>query len=652
MLYDYTSVTPATVETAVDDGIAAAERRLADLVATPSGPRSWSDTMYPLDQIGVVLGDAYGRGPFMARVHPDGAVRAAAAEAEERINKWSVDLVFRRDLYTAVRDYAATDEAADLTGERRRYLDHWMRDLRRAGHELSPEDRARAQEIRARMVELQVAFSRNLDEYEDWIVASREDLVGLPDEYVEGLKPGDKEGTYKVTLDYPDYVPFLKQSPRRDLRETLQFKARTKAVDVNRPLFEETVALRREMAALLGYPTWAHYAMEPKMATEPGAVERFYKEVVPGLVDLGAGERAAMAEILHEDHPGAVVQSWDASYLDNEQRRRDYGVDQNEVARYFPLEQTIDGMFAITAEVFGLEYRRIEDATVWHPDVMLYEVIDRAAGRPIAWFYTDFFPREGKFGHAAAFDLVQAHRRADGTYVHPVSAIVANFTKPSGDRPSLLLHDEVTTLFHEFGHILHMSLATSETARFSGAETEWDFVEAPSQIMEHWCWQPEVLRRFARHYETGEPIPEELVEQLVAARNLNVGTWNLRQVYFGQLDMAIHATADHVDLEGADRRAHEVTGFPFQDGTFMLAGFGHLMGGYDAGYYGYMWSKVYGDDMFSVFEDEGVLSPDVGQRYRAEVLESGGSKDAAELLRGFLQREPSTDAFFRHIGLT
>ncbi len=651
MRYDYTSVTPASVRAAVDDGIAAAEQRLASIVADRPGTRTWGDTMYLLDQISVVLGDAYGRGPFMARVHPEAEVRAAAAEAEEKVSKWSVDLVFRPDLYAAVKDYAATGEAADLAGERRRYLDHWMRDFRRAGHELAAGDRARVQEIRARMVELQVAFSRNLDEHEDWIEVTRSDLEGLPGEYVERLEQGDSPGTYKVTLDYPDYIPFMKQSPRRDLREQLQFKARTKAVDDNRPLFEEMVALRREMAGLLNYPTWAHFAMEPKMAGEPGAVERFYKEIVPGLSELGGGERAAMAEILHEVHPGDTVQSWDAAYLDDVQRRRDFGVDQNEVAEYFPLEPTIDGMFAITADVFGLEYRRVDDAPAWHPDVVMYEVVDSASGEPIAWFYTDFFPREGKYGHAAAFDLVQAHRRADGTYQRPVSAIVANFTKPSGDRPSLLLHDEVTTLFHEFGHILHMSLATSETARFSGAETEWDFVEAPSQIMEHWCWKPEVLQRFARHYRTGEPIPDELVEQLVAARNLNVGTWNLRQVYFGQLDLALHATADSVDLEQADRRSHDVTGFPYHEGTFMLAGFGHLMGGYDAGYYGYLWSKVYGDDMFSVFEEEGVLSPAVGRRYRREVLEPGGSKDASELLRGFLGREPSTDAFFRDIGL-
>ncbi len=649
MLPDYTSATPESVDRAVTGAIAAAEALVA--AAAASSPRSWATTMRPLDRIGVVLGDAYGRGPFLGRVHPDAAVRTAAAPAEERLSKWAVDLVFRDDLYHAVSEYAATAEASGLEGERRRLLDHWMRDFRRAGHELPPDDRARVQEIRARMVELQVAFGRNLDEYKDWIEVTAADLEGLPASYVEGLEAGERPGTHRVTLDYPDYLPFMKQSPRRDLRRRLQFKARNKAVADNRPLIEETMALRREMAGLLGYPTWAHYSMEVKMAGEPAAVERFYKDVVPGLAELGAAERAELERILHEDHPGAGLEIWDTAYLDNVQRQRDFGVDENEVAEYFPLEQVVAGMFDITADVFGVDYRRLPDAAAWHPDVELYEVAEAGGGEPLAWFYMDLFPREGKYGHAAAFDLVTAHRRDDGSYARPVSAIVANLTKPTAARPSLLLHDEVITLFHEFGHVLHMSLTTAETARFSGAETEWDFVEAPSQIMEHWCWQAAVLQRFARHYQTGEPIPARLVDQLVAARNLNVGTWKLRDVYFGQLDMAIHTSPVAVDLEAADRRAHEVTGFPFPEGTFMLAGFDHLMGGYDAGYYGYLWSKVYGDDMFSVFEDEGVLSTGVGRRYRREILEPGGSKPAGELLRSFLGREPSSQAFLRHIGL-
>ena len=232
-----------------------------------------------------------------------------------------------------------------------------------------------------------------------------------------------------------------------------------------------------------------------------------------------------------------------------------------------------------------------------------------------------------------------------------MSAIVANFTKPTANRPSLLQHNEVVTLFHEFGHILHMSLTKADFARFSGANTEWDFVEAPSQIMENWCWSTEVLGRFARHYETGEPIPVDLVNQLVAARDLNVALHNLRQISFGWLDMGMHGPREDRDLDAILRESLAITLFPLQEGTFYPASFGHMMGGYDAGYYGYLWSEVFGDDMFSKFVEGGITSPEVGRAYRSAVLEPNGSKDAAELLRDFLGREPSNEAFLKKLGI-
>jgi Zn-dependent oligopeptidase len=265
----------------------------------------------------------------------------------------------------------------------------------------------------------------------------------------------------------------------------------------------------------------------------------------------------------------------------------------------------------------------------------------------------DLFPREGKYGHAAAFPLVPGRTAADGSRVTPVSAIVANLTPPSGERPSLLTHGqhgEVETLFHEFGHILHMSLSRAEFPRFSGAETETDFVEAPSQIMEHWVWQPEVLRGFSRHYRSGEPIPAALVEQMVAARYLNVGVRATRQVFFGTIDMALHG-ADVPDLDSALREAYAVTGLPYPEQTFYLSRFGHLMGGYDAGYYGYLWAEVIGDDMFGRFAREGVASPFVGAAYRHAILEPGGSRSADEMLADFLGRDASPAAFLEMRGM-
>jgi thimet oligopeptidase len=286
--------------------------------------------------------------------------------------------------------------------------------------------------------------------------------------------------------------------------------------------------------------------------------------------------------------------------------------------------------------------------------VQLFRIRDRTSGELIAHFYADLFPREGKFGHAAAFPIVIGHMGADGEYVKPVNAIVANFTPPAGDRPSLLTHGprgEVETLFHEFGHILHMSLTRAEFTRFSAASTEWDFVEAPSQIMEHWVWQPDVLARFARHYKTGEPIPRELVERMAGSRYLNVGLRATRQVFFGIVDLALHATTAKPDMEAAMRDSWQVTQLPYPEDTFFLAGFGHLMGGYDAGYYGYLWAEVIGDDMWGRFADEGITSPEVGADYRRAILEPNGSKTGDDLVAGFLGRPASIETYLRMRGM-
>ncbi|HET8571493.1 MAG TPA: M3 family metallopeptidase [Candidatus Limnocylindria bacterium] len=654
MLYDYTTVTPESVASDTDAGIASADA-LVDAAAASADAPTFDDTLRRLELAGAAVADAYGPGAFMAQVHPDAAVRDAGQEAEERINKWRVALAFRDDVYRAVRAYAATDDAKQLSGERARLLEHWLRDFRRAGHELEPEQRAELERLRNRLVEIEIAFQRNVNEYEDWIEVSREQLAGLPEDFVERLKPGQAPGTYRVSLDYPEVNPFLEQARDRSLREVLSRKSWNKAVEANRALLTEALELRQRIADLLGHPTWAHHAMEVKMAGNPDRVRAFYDELVPPLKAAAEREMAEMRRLLEADGEQRGIEAWDWLYYDTRQSREEYGVDQNQVSEYLPLDGVLDGMFAITGDVFGLDYRRVEDAKAWHPSVQLYEIRDRDSGELLAHFYTDLFPREGKYGHAAAFPLIMGHRRADGSYAKPVTAIVANFTPPAGDRPSLLRHGqhgEVETLFHEFGHILHMSLTKAEFVRFSGAETEWDFVEAPSQIMEHWVWQPEVMQRFARHYRSGEPLPDELARKMADSRYLNVGIRATRQVWLGSMDLALHTSTTVPDMDRVMRDAFAVTGIAYPEDTFYLSGFAHLVGGYDAGYYGYLWAEVIGDDMFGRFASEGILSADVGRAYRRAVLEPNGSRSADEMLLEFLGRPPSNDTYLRMRGMT
>ena len=646
----HSELTPKDIATGVDRSIAAAEAVVAQIVAVDS-ERTFENTLRPLDRIADILDHATYDYTFMGYVHPEKDVRSAAKEGEEKLQKWGADIYFRDDLNEAVQAYAGTDEAAGLEGEHKRLLEFTLRDLRRAGHELDSNTRAQVREKTQKLVELGVRFQQNIDEWDDWILATRDDLEGLPDAYIEGLDIDEETGKHKVTIAYPDIIPFLENSPRRDLREQLRFKFNTVAVEENRKLLEEALQLRQEIAEAFGLDTWGHHRLELRMAKTPERVQEMYAELREPLTDAARDELVAVAELLEADTGDTLVQQWDWSYYDTLQRKTDYGVDNFEVAKYFPLPQVLDGMFELTSEMFGITFDEIDEFDRWHPDVQLFAVHETDSREEIARFYLDLFPREGKFAHAAEFPLIRSRMLEDGSYQNPVCAMVANLTKPTKDSPSLLQHSEVETLFHEFGHVLHQNLGRTELATFSGTETERDFVEAPSQIMEHWIWRPDVLKRFARHYETGEPIPTELVDQLVSARRLNKAMWQLRQMLYGWWDQELHAGPDR-DIYSIHAAGSEISMLPPHDGTFALASFGHIMAGYDASYYGYMWAEVFGDDMFSRFEREGVTNPEVGRAYRQAVLSRGGALDADHMLVDFLGREPNNEAFLRKLGIS
>jgi Zn-dependent oligopeptidase len=648
--FGYSAVTPDKVGRGIDDAIAEAREILDEMVA-PRDDRTFEDTMRPLDRIADVLSKANARYAFMGYVHPEKEVRSAAKTAEEKLETFGVEMVFRDDLNTAITLYAATDEARALDGEQARLVEFTLRDLRHAGHELSPEARARVKEKTQRLVELGVRFQENIDEWEDHILVTADELDGLPPSFAESLETDEEMGKLKVTLAYPHLIPFVENAKRRDLREELSFKFNTQAVDANRKILEEARELRHQIAEEFGVPSWAHHRLEERMAKDPERVAAFYEDLLPPLTKQGESDLSVMGDLLAADAGESQIQPWDWRFYDTQQRRTDYGVDPFEVASYFPLDAVLAGMFDLVQETFGLEFREIADPDVWHPDVRLFAIHDAANGEELAHFYLDLFPREGKYGHAAEFPLIMSRRMEDGSYQNPVCAMVANFTKPTASAPSLLQHSEVETLFHEFGHVLHQNLGRTEFARFAGTSVERDFVEAPSQIMQHWVWRADVLRRFARHHETGEPIPDHLVEQLVAARQLNVAVHQLRQLQFGWWDQTMHGTDVRLDFDTILRDGARLGLMPFHEGTFALASFGHLMGGYDAAYYGYMWSEVFGDDMFSRFEEEGVTNPAVGMAYRREVLERGGSVDADDMLAAFLGRKPDNTAFLRKLGI-
>ena len=649
--FDYTTVTAEDIR----DGCDAAMRRsdeLLDGIASVSGPRTFANTLAPLDEVRDTLGTASGRYGFLAYVAQDAELRDVALDYEQRLDTYATQVGFREDVYRAVREYESGEEARALQGEDARLLAFTLRDYRRNGFELDAERRARVQELKERLVALGTEFRRNIDEYDDALLLTREELEGLPDSYIQRL---DRQETaagerFRVSLDYPEFYPFMESAEHEGRRRELFLKNHTKAADVNLPLLAEALAVRDEIAGLLGYESWAHYGVEVKMARTSDAVLHFLVDLerrvrVKADVDL---EGLLQAKREHSGDPAARLEMWDWRFYQQRILRERYDVDQFKVAEYFPLEPTLQGMFDVYQRLVGVRFERVEQTHAWHPDVRLYRVADADDGHHIGHFYMDLHPRPDKYGHAAAFTLRSGRQLADGEYQGGVSAIVANFTKPAAGSPSLLRHSEVETLFHEFGHILHQVMTRATYARFSGTAVERDFVEAPSQMLEHWCWEPRVLEGFARHVETGEPLPADLLRRMLEAKNVGSGVHYLRQIYFARLDMAYHAPGRVKDTDAIAQELHPITGFDFPPETHFQAGFGHLFG-YDAGYYGYLWSQVFGDDMFTRFQAED--DAQVGRDYRRLILEMGGTRDGVDLLRDFLGREPSNEAFLREIGL-
>ncbi len=641
--------TPAEVLESCKNAKKRAESALEAIVRLPASARTFDNTPWALDRAGADLSDQTASDTFLKYVSPAAPVRDAANECETLLGQFSVDVYSREDLYRALKDYAAKGEA--LTGESKRLVEKELLDFKRSGLELPKEQRQKVLDLRKKLVEREATFGKNINEFKDYALYEKSDLDGLPEDFVSRLEKVD--GKYKVGLDYPDYFPFMENAQKGEARRVLEGKFNNRATRENLPVLKEVLALRLEAARLLGYPTHAHYILEDRMAKDPKTVAAFIARLRKKLKVLGSAELEtlkALKFVFEGKGADETFNAWDWRFYDNQLKKAKYSIDSQKIKEYFPADHVTEQMLAVYQKLLGLKYRKIEGST-WHPDVKLYEISDAAGGEPIAYFYMDLFPRDGKYKHAAAFSLISGRVVPDGRYQKPVSAMVANFNKPTKDRPSLLTHDEVETFFHEFGHIMHQTLTKARYGRFSGSATARDFVEAPSQMLENWVWDAEVLKQLSGHWEDrGRKLPKELLDKMLAAKNVNSGLVNLRQLLFGSVDQEYHGVPPSDTTKAYARLAKDIAMIPTSEGTHPEASFGHLMG-YDSGYYGYMWSKVYAEDMFSRFKAEGVLNPTLGRRYRVEILEKGSSRDEMESLKAFLGREPSEEAFLESIGL-
>ncbi|MBI4678629.1 MAG: Zn-dependent oligopeptidase [Elusimicrobia bacterium] len=632
----------------------AAEGRLietADAVAAiPAEARTFENTVLALERAESDFQDSYLPLRFLNEVSPDGRQRRMSDAIERRTSRFWLAYGDREDLYRATKDLAALGPR--LEGMDKKLLEDALRGYEYRGMGLAPDQRARLKSINQRLSDLRQEFSKNLAGIFDGIEVTREQLYGLPEDYIKGL---DKtaDGKYRVTLDYPTYFPFMKYAKDPALRKELFLKAENKGADANGRILNEVLTLRRETSALLGKKDYAHMIIEERMAKSPEKVQSFLGRIKDLLQKPAQAEYQALLAMKREDDPSADrVPAWDRSYYATKLRQKLYSYDSEEVRQYFPVDTAIKGALEVYQELLGVRFQELSHPG-WHQDVRLFEIQDAATDKSLAYFYLDLHPREHKYGHAAQFTLRKGRLLADGSYQKPVGAVVTNFSKPTPDKPALLTLGEVETLFHELGHCMHETLTTVKYGSYSGGSVSWDFVETPSQMMENFVWQPEVLKRISGHYQDpSRRLPEGLLKKVVAARNFLAATSHLWNAALAAVDLAYHTATGPIDASEVYRKVFEAFGLKVvEPGTHPETSFDHIVGGYAAGYYGYIWSEVFAQDIFSVFKKSGVMSPEVGKRYRKAILERGGSLDENQLLRDFLGREPDETAFLEGMGI-
>ena len=660
----FSAIRPQHVKPAVEQLIAAGRHRIASVLA--AGDASWAGLVAPLDAEDQRLDKAFGPAAHLNSVVQNEAWREAYNGCLPLLSEYDTEIGQNTELCAAFQALRDSDEYTTLSAAQQKDIDNTLRDFHLSGVDLPAEQKTRYQDIAQQLSKLTSRFSDNvLDATQSWRkhITDRQLLSGMPDVALAGAADrAAAEGLdgWLLTLDAPCYQPVLCHCSNRALREEIYRAHVTRASEIgpdqgkydNSTLIEQILALRHEQATLLGFAHYADYSLATKMA-------RSAQEVVAFLRDLAQRARAQAEQELAElrafaEREGATeLAAWDMAFWSERLREQRYQLSEEALRPWFPAEQVIQGMFAIVEEVFGVHFKQREGVESWHEQVRFYDIVDHS-GDVSASFYLDMYARTGKRGGAWMDDCLVRSRRADGSVQRPVAYLTCNFAPPAGGKPGLLTHDEVLTLFHEFGHGLHHMLTEQEVPGVSGINgVAWDAVELPSQFMENWCWTAPGLERIARHYQTGEPLPDDKREQLLAAKNFHSALGMLRQIEFSLFDMEIHSAQHGASVQQVlEQVRNEVAVLPSPDFNRFQNSFGHVFaGGYAAGYYSYKWAEVLSADAWSRFEEEGIFNRQTGKAFRDCILARGGSEDAMALFVAFRGREPSVEPLLRHSGI-
>jgi oligopeptidase A len=658
----FAEIEPGHVAPAIDELLA---QGFAAIASVTSAPPTWDAFVAPLEDANERIGRAWGQVSHLHAVMDSPALREAYNANLPKITQYWTELGQNEALFAKYKALRDSEEFSSLSRSRKKIVENALRDFRLGGAELPLEKKARFAAIQEELAKLSAKFSENvLDATNAFSVVVDESRTGgIPADALhaarEAAQKDGKEG-FRFTLHAPSYMPVMQYAEDRALRETLYRESATRASEFGKPEWDNTaliariVELRRELAILLGYATFAEVSLVPKMADSPAQVLAFLDDLARRARPFAEKDAAELRSFAAEQLHLQTLEAWDVAYVSEKLRVTRYAFSEQDVKQYFPEDAALAGLFRVAESLYQVKISPSK-APLWHPDVRFFDVRDRSEDLT-GQLYMDLYARETKRGGAWMDDAI-GRRRKDGRIQEPVAYLNCNFSRPVGGKPALFTHDDVLTLFHEFGHGLHHLLTRVEDLGVSGISgVEWDAVELPSQFMENFCWEREVLRHMTRHVDSGASLPRELFEKMVAAKNFQSGLAMLRQIEFSVFDMRLHSdfdpSAGRSALELLEEVRAQIAVLRLPAYNRFPNSFSHIFaGGYAAGYYSYKWAEVLSADAYSFFEENGILDEKVGARFRDEILAVGGSRPAAESFRAFRGREPRVDALLRHSGM-
>lgn len=645
---------------AFEEAIRLAKKEI-DMIADCEDAPDFENTIEALEYSGRKLSDVEGIFFNILEAESDDQMQEIAEQVSPMLTDYQLYIFLNSRLFDRIKQVYSNP--GEIDGVQKKLLEETYRTFTRNGAALNDEDKQKYSAWCEELALLELKFGNNVlsatNAYELHLT-DREELKGLPDYVVEaGAAEAEKKNMegWIFNLHYPSYSPFMKYCDNRELRRRMYHAYSSKAVGGNWdnvPVIRQIVDLRMKIANILGYPTYSDYALEERMVKSKEKVNDFINVLMEPSLPKAKAEMSGLLEFAWcNGFDGDELMPWDFSYWAERMKQQEFSVDEEALKPYFRLESCFEAVLGLATRLYGIKFNIRNDIPVYHKDVVVYDVQD-SNGEHLALFYADFFPRTSKRGGAWMTEF-RGQFVEDNKDFRPFISIVTNFSMPTASRPSLLTHNELTTLLHEFGHSLHGILSKGRYPSLTGTNVARDFVELPSQIMENWAFEPEFLNTFAKHYQTGESIPEELIDRIVASRNFMSGYQQVRQLQFGIVDMAWHTLTglpEQGALEFEDKVLSPFRLFPKADGTAVCPSFGHIFsGGYAAGYYSYKWAEVLEADAFSLFEEKGIFSREVAERFRKNILERGSSEDEDILYKNFMGHSPAPEALLKKLGI-